>query len=238
MAPIGIVSNLNSSNFTFIFESLFFWNRFRDNVICIQGDITSQETSDEIITHFDGGKADLVVCDGAPDVTGLHDLDEYIQSQLILAAFNISTFVLSPGGTFVSKIFRGRDCDLIFHQFQMFFKNVYLAKVRSKRLLKSCKSSILAKKLESIVSRSICRRDRLLPAWRICSQPPQSTDERRWLRRNARGTWHSATESRKSPLSAIRRLWRSWWVGLRHVVRPARRIRLPQTCPAANWARL
>jgi len=24
MAPIGIVSNLNSSNFTFIFESLFF----------------------------------------------------------------------------------------------------------------------------------------------------------------------------------------------------------------------
>jgi len=104
-----------------------------DNVTCIQGDITSQETSDEIISHFDGGKADLVVCDGAPDVTGLHDLDEYIQSQLILAAFNISTFVLSPGGTFVSKIFRGRDCDLIFHQFQMFFKDVYLAKPRSSR---------------------------------------------------------------------------------------------------------
>ena len=27
-------------------------------------------------------KADLVVCDGAPDVTGLHDMDEYIQAQL------------------------------------------------------------------------------------------------------------------------------------------------------------
>ena len=25
------------------------------------------------------GRADLVVCDGAPDVTGLHDIDEYIQ---------------------------------------------------------------------------------------------------------------------------------------------------------------
>ena len=23
--------------------------------------------------------ADLVVCDGAPDVTGMHDLDEYVQ---------------------------------------------------------------------------------------------------------------------------------------------------------------
>lgn len=102
----------------------------------MQGDITSQKTSDEIISHFDGGKADLVVCDGAPDVTGLHDLDEYIQSQLLLAAFNISTFVMRPGGTFVSKIFRGRDCDLIFHQFQMFFKKVYLAKVSEHHLMK------------------------------------------------------------------------------------------------------
>jgi tRNA (cytidine32/guanosine34-2'-O)-methyltransferase len=26
------------------------------------------------------------VCDGAPDVTGLHDQDEYVQAQLVLAA--------------------------------------------------------------------------------------------------------------------------------------------------------
>lgn len=35
--------------------------------------------------HFEGNKADLVVCDGAPDVTGLHDMDEYVQAQLLLA---------------------------------------------------------------------------------------------------------------------------------------------------------
>ena len=39
----------------------------------------------DIIRHFEGNKADLVVCDGAPDVTGLHDMDEYIQAQLLLA---------------------------------------------------------------------------------------------------------------------------------------------------------
>lgn len=50
--------------------------------------------------------ADLVVCDGAPDVTGLHDIDEYIQAQLLLAALNITTHVLKHGGTFVAKIFR------------------------------------------------------------------------------------------------------------------------------------
>lgn len=32
-----------------------------------------------------GEKADLVVCDGAPDVTGLHDWDEYMQIQLLMS---------------------------------------------------------------------------------------------------------------------------------------------------------
>ena len=37
---------------------------------------------------------DLVVCDGAPDVTGMHDIDEYMQAQLLLSALTITTFVL------------------------------------------------------------------------------------------------------------------------------------------------
>ncbi len=48
-------------------------------VVRIQGDITSQSTAELIISHFRGSLADLVVCDGAPDVTGLHDIDEYMQ---------------------------------------------------------------------------------------------------------------------------------------------------------------
>jgi tRNA (cytidine32/guanosine34-2'-O)-methyltransferase len=51
----------------------------------IQGDITKASTAEQITAHFCGEKADLVVCDGAPDVTGLHDMDEYIQGQLLLA---------------------------------------------------------------------------------------------------------------------------------------------------------
>ncbi|KAL4601680.1 hypothetical protein GN956_G25660 [Arapaima gigas] len=33
----------------------------------IQGDITKTSTAQEIIEHFEGRPADLVVCDGAPD---------------------------------------------------------------------------------------------------------------------------------------------------------------------------
>jgi 23S rRNA U2552 (ribose-2'-O)-methylase RlmE/FtsJ len=38
-------------------------------VIQIKGDITKLSTAQQIIAHFEGEKADLVVCDGAPDGT-------------------------------------------------------------------------------------------------------------------------------------------------------------------------
>ncbi|KAJ2559737.1 putative tRNA (cytidine(32)/guanosine(34)-2'-O)-methyltransferase [Coemansia sp. RSA 1933] len=102
-------------------------------VIQIQGDITKLSTAEQIISHFDGEHADLVVSDGAPDVTGLHDLDEYIQAQLILAALNITTHVLRRGGSFVAKIFRGKDVTLLYAQLRTFFGSVHVAKPRSSR---------------------------------------------------------------------------------------------------------
>ncbi|KAA1100149.1 hypothetical protein PGT21_030330 [Puccinia graminis f. sp. tritici] len=104
-----------------------------DGVVQIVGDITKLETATSILSHFEGQKADLVVCDGAPDVTGLHDLDEFVQSQLLLAALNITLSVLKPGGTFIAKIFRGRDVNMIYDQLLNFFGEVDCAKPRSSR---------------------------------------------------------------------------------------------------------
>ena len=38
-----------------------------EGVVQIQGDITSHATAMEVISHFDGNQAQLIVCDGAPD---------------------------------------------------------------------------------------------------------------------------------------------------------------------------
>ena len=38
-----------------------------EGVHMIQGDITSEATARQIISIFEGEKADLLVCDGAPD---------------------------------------------------------------------------------------------------------------------------------------------------------------------------
>lgn len=66
-------------------------------------------------------------------VTGLHDIDEYIQSQLLLAALSITTHVLMKGGTFVAKIFRGKDTTLLYSQLKIFFEKVCITKPASSR---------------------------------------------------------------------------------------------------------
>lgn len=104
-----------------------------DGVTCLQADITHPRTLQRILDLFGGDKADFVCSDGAPDVTGLHDLDEYIQAQLILSALQLTTCILKPGGTFVAKIFRGRDIDLLYSQLSYLFEKVVCAKPRSSR---------------------------------------------------------------------------------------------------------
>lgn len=117
-----------------------------DGITILKGDITHPSTIPRILQALDpesydtdsndkgrSNPVDLVLSDGAPDVTGLHDVDIYIQSQLLFAALNLALRVLKPGGKFVAKIFRGKDVDLIYAQLRCFFTNVHCAKPRSSR---------------------------------------------------------------------------------------------------------
>ncbi|KPI84265.1 putative FtsJ-like methyltransferase [Leptomonas seymouri] len=78
-------------------------------------------------------KADIVVCDGAPDVTGMHELDEYLQHHLLLAALHITTFILRPGGCFLTKMFRGPNTSFLVAKSEVFFRQVRVVKPKSSR---------------------------------------------------------------------------------------------------------
>ncbi|XRA96407.1 tRNA (cytidine(32)/guanosine(34)-2'-O)-methyltransferase [Pycnococcus provasolii] len=101
-------------------------------VKCVQGDITDPTTLDAVKDIL-GAQADAVVCDGAPDVTGLHDFDEYVQAQLVVAALGVCARVLRPGGCFVAKVFRGPESGLLWEQMRVLFHDVHLAKPRASR---------------------------------------------------------------------------------------------------------
>ena len=118
-----------------------------EGITTLKGDITNPATIPRILQALDpdtyqpdqgsgesgSNPVDLVLSDGAPDVTGLHDLDIYIQSQLLYSALNLALKILKPEGKFVAKVFRGKDIDLIYAQLRCFFKSVHCAKPRSSR---------------------------------------------------------------------------------------------------------
>ncbi|EPY18809.1 tRNA (cytidine32/guanosine34-2'-O)-methyltransferase [Angomonas deanei] len=63
----------------------------------------------------------------------MHELDEYLQHQLLLAALLITTCVLEEGGTFVTKMFRGPNTPFLIHKSEVFFDQVRVVKPRSSR---------------------------------------------------------------------------------------------------------
>ncbi|ELA41890.1 23S rRNA (uridine(2552)-2'-O-)-methyltransferase [Vittaforma corneae ATCC 50505] len=104
-----------------------------NGVTILKEDITSGECLNKIFEVFDGEKADLIVCDGAPDVTGFHDLDEFLQLDLLKSALHICTKTLKTGSNFVGKCFRGAYSGYIVHHFLKFFDRVDLVKPRASR---------------------------------------------------------------------------------------------------------
>ena len=105
-----------------------------DGVDFIQADITSPETLHDIL-HRLGGSATLVVCDGAPDVTGVHALDISLQSQLLTSALTMAAASLCRSGTFIAKLFTysERDVTLLRQQCQSLFQHVVVMKPESSR---------------------------------------------------------------------------------------------------------
>lgn len=113
-----------------------------EGVNIVKGDITKQETIRNILSHFNDEKVDVVIFDGAPDVTGLIEIDMFMQVQLIIFSLVICLKVLKKGGKFVAKIFKEEGkinnsgsikSDFYYEKVKILFDNVYFFKPASSR---------------------------------------------------------------------------------------------------------
>jgi len=120
-----------------------------EGVTIIKGDITRQETIEKILSNFDRNKVDVIIFDGAPDVTGVIDVDMYMQVELIIFALVIVMKLLKKGGIFVAKMFKvgaGDDLekvrrenlyavksDFYYEKVKILFDNVFYFKPTSSR---------------------------------------------------------------------------------------------------------
>ena len=103
-----------------------------DGVKTIVGDITHPTTANQIITAVDG-QSDLVLFDGAPEVTGLVENDQWQQHVLVEAGAQLCIHILRPGGTYVAKVFRGTATETLLDNLYVLFHQVLVTKPQASR---------------------------------------------------------------------------------------------------------
>ena len=73
----------------------------------LQGDFREQEVVDALLLALGGSKADLVISDLAPNISGIGVSDQARSMYLAELALEFAGQCLKPGGTFVVKVFQG-----------------------------------------------------------------------------------------------------------------------------------
>lgn len=91
-----------------------------ENVVFIQGDITSEETWEKIRSVREN--FDAVICDASPKITGHWDIDHFRSVELVESAFKIARIFLKPGGNFVVKMFQGEETPRLFAEMKKHFR--------------------------------------------------------------------------------------------------------------------
>lgn len=76
-----------------------------EGAVAIRGDMTSEETQAKVIETIK--KADVVVCDAAPNLSGNWALDHARSIDLARTALGVAVKILAPGGNFLAKAFQG-----------------------------------------------------------------------------------------------------------------------------------
>ena len=77
-------------------------------VVAIQGDIAAPAVQAQMV-EATGGPVDVVLCDAAPNVSGIRERDHALSVELVYAALAVARRLLKPGGHLCAKVFEGGD---------------------------------------------------------------------------------------------------------------------------------
>ena len=99
----------------------------------IQGDFREQAVLDQILAHLGGEKADLVLSDMSPNISGVSSADQAASIYLLELALDMIRQVLKPGGAFVAKLFQGEGSDEYLKAVRAAFGKVAIRKPAASR---------------------------------------------------------------------------------------------------------
>ena len=103
------------------------------DVLFVQGDFTEEGPLRELESALDGARADLVLSDMAPNISGMAAVDQAKAMYLAELALDFVESWLKPGGDFVVKLFQGTDFDSYVKTVRGLFGNVRIFKPKASR---------------------------------------------------------------------------------------------------------
>jgi 23S rRNA (uridine2552-2'-O)-methyltransferase len=102
------------------------------NVITIVGNIENKDDIHKLIQLING-KADVVLSDLAPNVSGLWEMDQLKQIDLTKNALEFTKTVLKENGCALYKVFQGENTSELINYLKEFFLNVIITKPDASR---------------------------------------------------------------------------------------------------------
>lgn len=110
----------------------------------VQGDFTEQSVLDELLELMGDRRADVVISDMAPNMSGMAAVDIPNAMGLVELALDMAQQVLKPGGVFVAKVFQGEGFDTLLAEMRKSFGTVVSRKpdssrARSREIYQVCK---------------------------------------------------------------------------------------------------
>ena len=98
----------------------------------IIGDLTEPEIVEQILS-FIPRRADVVISDAAPNITGVWEVDHARQIDLATKALEIALQILCPNGNFFVKLFEGDLMDAFVQTVKEHFEEVKIVKPQASR---------------------------------------------------------------------------------------------------------
>jgi 23S rRNA (uridine2552-2'-O)-methyltransferase len=103
------------------------------NVDFILGDFTEQAVVDQILARLENRKPDLIICDIAPNISGIDVADQASSMYLVELALDMARVVLKPKGDFVAKVFQGAGSDAYLKELRRSFEKLLIRKPAASR---------------------------------------------------------------------------------------------------------
>lgn len=104
-----------------------------EHVDFIQGDFTEEAVFEQIMEKLGERKADVVISDMAPNISGVDAVDQASSMYLVELALDMARRVLKPKGDFVAKVFQGEGSDDYIKEVKTSFEKVLIRKPAASR---------------------------------------------------------------------------------------------------------